>query len=66
VDLVCERGDGKPLDPDLMTKAFKRLAATAGLHPKTRLHDLRHAILTELGRRNIHPRIRESNPEPTD
>ena len=40
--LVCERGDGHPINPDSFTKAFKRLAAQVG-HPKTRLHDLRHA-----------------------
>lgn len=37
LDLVCDRGDGGMLGPDLMTKAFKRLAAQAGLSPKTRL-----------------------------
>jgi integrase len=57
LDLVSEHGDGSPLDPDLMTKAFKRFAAAAGLHAKTTLHDLRHAFCTELGRRGIHPRI---------
>lgn len=40
-----------------MTKAFKRFAARAGLHPHTTLHDLRHAVCTELGRRGVHPLI---------
>lgn len=57
LDLVCERGDGLSLDPDAMTKAFKRFALRAGLHPKTTLHDLRHAFCTELGRLHIHPKI---------
>jgi integrase len=57
LDLVCERGDGLPLDPDAMTKAFKRLAHRAGLDPSTTLHGLRHAFCTELGRRNVHPKI---------
>ncbi|MBA2426414.1 MAG: tyrosine-type recombinase/integrase [Actinobacteria bacterium] len=54
VILVCERGDGFFLHPDSFTHAFKRLAALAGLHPSTRLHDVRHAVATELGRRGVH------------
>lgn len=57
VDLVCERGDGLPLYPDSFTHAFRRLARRAGLHPSTRLHDVRHAVATELGRRGVHPVI---------
>jgi len=54
-DLVCERGDGAPIDPDALTKAFKRLAAQVGLDPRTRLHDLRHAVATQLARKGAHP-----------
>jgi integrase len=54
-DLVCERGDGRPIDPDLFTKTFKRLAAGAGLDPRTRLHDLRHGVATQLARAGVHP-----------
>lgn len=50
VALVCERGDGGFLDPDSFTHAFKRFGRSAGLHPSTRLHDVRHAVATELGR----------------
>jgi hypothetical protein len=57
VPLVCERGDGFPLYPDSFTSAFKRLARQAGLHPATRLHDVRHAVATELGRRGVQPVI---------
>jgi integrase len=57
LDLVCERGDGVPLSPDQFTKAFKKLAAGAGLDSATRLHDVRHAFATELGRRKVHPVI---------
>jgi hypothetical protein len=32
-NLVCERGDGRPIDPDHFTKSFKRLAAKAELDP---------------------------------
>ena len=54
VRLVCTRGNGYFLYPDAFTKAFKRLAGQAGLHPSTRLHDIRHAVATELGRRGGH------------
>jgi integrase len=54
VALVCERRDGFFLHPDSFTHAFKRLARLAGLHPSTRLHDVRHAVATELGRRGVH------------
>lgn len=54
LNLVCDRGDGRPIDPDAFTKSFKRLAAKAGLDPRTTLHDLRHAVLTQLGRDGVH------------
>jgi integrase len=53
-DIVCDRGDGQPIDPDLFTKTFKRLALQAGLHPRTRLHDLRHGVATQLARAGVH------------
>ncbi|MGH2674331.1 MAG: site-specific integrase [Actinomycetota bacterium] len=55
--MVCDRGDGSPLYPDSFSSAFKRLARQAGLHPATRLHDMRHAVATELGRQGVHPVI---------
>ena len=55
--LVCDRGDGFFIYPDSFTSAFKRFAGEAGLHPATRLHDVRHAVATELGRRGVHPVI---------
>ena len=51
---MCERGDGAFLHPDSFTHAFKRLGRLAGLHPSTRLHDVRHAVATELGRQGVH------------
>ncbi len=57
VALVCERGDGFFVYPDSFTSAFKRLAIKAGLHPDTRLHDVRHAVATELGRQGVQPVI---------
>jgi len=55
VALVCDRGDGFLIYPDSFTSAFKRMAGQAGMHPDTRLHDVRHAVATELGRRGVHP-----------
>jgi integrase len=52
-DLVCERGDGRPHDPDLFTQAFKRAARSVGVD--CRLHDLRHALATRLARSGLHP-----------
>jgi integrase len=49
VDLVCERGDGKPLDPDGYTHGFARIAKSAGLEG-VRLHDCRHGVATALAK----------------
>ena len=57
VALVCDRGDGFFVYPDSLTSAFKPLAGLAGLHPETRLHDVRHAVATELERRGVQPVI---------
>ncbi len=57
VAMVCDRGDGFFVYPDSFTTAFKRLARQAGLHPATRLHDVRHAVATELGRQGVQPVI---------
>ena len=53
-DLVCDRGDGEHLDPDGLTNAFSRYAASA---PGTRLHDLRHAFATTLLTAGVHPKV---------
>jgi integrase len=47
-DLVCDRGDGGPLDPDAMTRATKRFVAKAGLPARLRLHDVRHGVATAM------------------
>jgi integrase len=54
LDLVCDRGDGQPIDPDLLSQAFKRAAKAAGVEG-ARLHDLRHAFATRLARSGLHP-----------
>jgi integrase len=46
-DLVCERGDGSPLNPDNYTYGFGSIAEHTGL-AKVRLHDLRHGVATAL------------------
>jgi integrase len=51
---VCDRGDGQPIDPDLLSVAFKRAAKAAGVE-RVRLHDLRHAYATRLARSGLHP-----------
>ncbi|MDZ7733356.1 MAG: tyrosine-type recombinase/integrase [Acidimicrobiia bacterium] len=57
LDLVCDRGDGRPPDPDAFGTAFKRAARKAGLPTATRLHDVRHAFATTLLERRVHPAI---------
>lgn len=60
-NLVCERGDGAPIRPHALSQAFKRLGAKSGLHPDTRLHDLRHALAKQLARSGtVHPKIASS------
>lgn len=44
---VYTREDGTPFAPPSISQAFKRAAARIG-HPELRLHDLRHAFVTEL------------------
>lgn len=44
-DYVVDSGDGRPLEPDRLSKAFLR-AATAAKVKGVRLHDLRHAWVT--------------------
>jgi integrase len=49
LDLVCERGNGAPLDPDAFTHGFARIARAAGL-AGVRLHDCRHGVATALAK----------------
>jgi integrase len=46
-DLVLDRRDGGPLNPDSLSHAFAELAKRVGL-AEVRLHDLRHAFATTL------------------
>jgi integrase len=55
-DLVVDQGDGSPLSPDAVSRAFYRLVRSLGL-PGLRLHDLRHAYATTLLAAGVHPKI---------
>lgn len=53
-DLVFPLGDGRPMRPDVLSNAFRRLATTAGV-PRIRLHDLRHGHATVLVEAGVDP-----------
>jgi len=55
-DFVFSWPDGRPLDPDVVTKAFQRIAGQAGL-TNIRLHDLRHTHATLMLKAGVHPKI---------
>jgi integrase len=55
-DVLFDAGDGRPIDPDFFSEACKRTFGAAGLPPKVRLHDLRHAFGTLLFLA-VHPKI---------
>ena len=55
-DFVFSWPDGRPLDPDLVTKAFHRIAGKAGLK-NIRLHDLRHTHATLMLKAGVHPKV---------
>ncbi len=48
--------DGKPIHPDRLFRAFRRLAARAGL-PPIRLHDLRHTYASVALAAGVHPKV---------
>jgi integrase len=53
LDLVNDRGDGRPMDVDLYSRSFRRIARGVGVD--CRLHDLRHAWCTRMARSGLHP-----------
>jgi len=55
-DLVFSRLDGMPLRPNTVTRAWKTLAARAGLKA-IRLHDARHTHASIMLKQGIHPKI---------
>ena len=54
--LVFSHPDGRPIRPDSVTQAFRRIAGQAGLG-RVRLHDLRHTHATLLMKLNVNPKI---------
>jgi len=55
-DLVFSHPDGKPLLPDSVTQAWRRLARQAGLSG-IRLHDARHTHASFMLKAGTHPKI---------
>ena len=53
---VFTQPDGLPLDPNLMTRAFKKVLTTAGL-PKLTIHGLRHTHATILLEQGVNPKV---------
>ena len=53
---VFARADGTALNPDHLTRAFKKHASEAG-YPKLRLHDLRHHYAYCMIASNAHPKL---------
>ena len=54
--LVFSHPDGRPIRPDSVTQAFRRIAGKAGLEG-VRLHDLRHTHATLLMKLNVNPKV---------
>ena len=54
--LVFCREDGRPLDPDGVSKAFTKRRSAAGL-VRIRLHDLRHTHATLALQAGVHPKV---------
>ena len=55
-DFVFAYADGRPLDPNLVTRTFIKTIRRAGL-PHIRLHDLRHTHATLMLKAGVHPKI---------
>jgi len=53
---VFTSADGMPVDPNLATRAFKKVLATAGL-PKLTIHGLRHTHATILLEQGVNPKV---------
>ena len=55
-DLVFTSVEGKPIDPCVLTHAFARMAARAGLE-NVRFHDLRHTFASLMLERGAKPKV---------
>jgi integrase len=56
LDLVVERGDGRPLNPDTLSSGWRRFLCQHKL-PQLRFHDLRHSHATLMLLQGVHPKI---------
>jgi integrase len=54
--LIFTRAEGKPLDPDSLTKALRRLVAATGVTPIT-FHGLRHTHISHLPMDGVHVKV---------
>jgi integrase len=55
-DLVVDRGDGRPINPDSLSAGWARFVRANKL-PHVRFHDLRHAHATLMLLQGVHPKI---------
>jgi integrase len=55
-DLVCSHDDGRPLDPQYVSKAFSKIAKARRI-PNAHFHCLRHTYATTLLRLGVHPKV---------
>jgi integrase len=55
-DLVIDRGDGRPVNPDTLSSGWAGFVKKHGL-PSVRFHDLRHAHATLMLSKGVHPKI---------
>jgi integrase len=55
-DLVIDRGDGRPVNPDTLSSAWYRFCKKEGF-PGVRFHDLRHAHATLMLLQGVHPKV---------
>lgn len=54
--LIVDRGDGNPINPDSLSSAWRRFITDHHL-PAVRWHDLRHSHATALLLQGVHPKI---------
>src|SRR5205823_3219100 len=56
LDLIFDRGDGGPVNPNWLTDRFGQLGRSQGF-PRVRFHDLRHGHATLMLAEGIHPKV---------
>jgi integrase len=56
LDLVFAQKNGKPIQPTVMARNYRKMVETSGL-PYIRFHDLRHTHATLLLQQGVHPKV---------